>query len=180
MDFDAMYKVIIIGDPAVGKSNILLRYNKNQFNREENPTIGADFYSHFVDVDGQRIKLQIWDTAGQEHFRSIVKSYYKGIHGAMVVYDVTNKDSFNHVSRWLEEIDTNTNSASLPVVLAGNKKDLAEQREVTVEEAQEYAAENELFFMETSAKDNADKMIEAIFLRLCADIAKSVKAQQAE
>ena len=170
MDFDDMFKIIIIGDPDVGKSNILLRYTKNEFQTEENPTIGADFFSKNIKVEDTTIKLQIWDTAGQDHFRSIVKSYYKGINGAMVVYDITRKDSFNNITKWLKEIENNCTQTDLPIVIAGNKKDLEEDRQVLTEEAATFAKEKGLFFMETSAKENGDQMIQNIFENLTNEV----------
>ena len=161
-----MYKIIIIGDPNVGKSNILIRYTKNEFQTDENPTIGADFYSKNLEIEDIPCKLQIWDTAGQEHFRSIVKSYYKGISGAMIVYDISNKSSFDRLPVWLQEIENNCKAEDVPVVIAGNKKDLEEERQVVREEAEEFCKERGLFFLETSAKDNQDEMIQKIFLHL--------------
>lgn len=170
-----MYKIIIIGDPNVGKSNILIRYTKNEFQTDENPTIGADFFSKNLEIEGVPCKLQIWDTAGQEHFRSIVKSYYKGISGAMIVYDITNKRSFERLPIWLEEIANNCKAENVPVVIAGNKKDLEEERQVVREEAEEFCKERGLFFMETSAKDNQGEMIQKIFLHLTESVFKKQK-----
>jgi len=149
--YDYLFKFIIIGDAATGKSCLLHRFIDDQFKTESTHTIGVEFGSKIVEVGGQSIKLQIWDTAGQERFRSVTKSYYRGAAGAILVYDVTSRDSYNNVSSWLGDA-RNLADKNIAIVLVGNKIDLANDREVTFLEASRFAQENELMFLETSAR----------------------------
>lgn len=99
MDLEYLFKIIIIGDAGVGKSNILIRYTKDMFDASNKPTIGIEFSSKTIDVDSKKVKLQIWDTAGQERYRAVAKQYYKGAAGVMIVYDITKRSSFENVSK---------------------------------------------------------------------------------
>jgi len=148
--YDYLFKFIIIGDAATGKSCLLHRFIDDKFKKESTHTIGVEFGSKIVEVGGHNTKLQIWDTAGQERFRSVTRSYYRGAAGAVLVYDVTSRESYNHVSSWLNDARALANP-DIAIVLVGNKTDLAAQREVTFLEASRFAQENELMFLETSA-----------------------------
>mmetsp|Transcript_6622 Transcript_6622/g.9175 ORF Transcript_6622/g.9175 Transcript_6622/m.9175 type:complete len:212 (-) Transcript_6622:923-1558(-) len=148
--YDYLFKFIIIGDAACGKSCLLHRFIDDKFKKESTHTIGVEFGSKIVEVGGQQIKLQIWDTAGQERFRSVTRSYYRGAAGAVLVYDITSRESYNHVSSWLNDARALAN-ADLSIVLVGNKIDLTSEREVTFLEASRFAQENDLMFLETSA-----------------------------
>ncbi|GMT16404.1 hypothetical protein PFISCL1PPCAC_7701, partial [Pristionchus fissidentatus] len=158
-DYDHLFKLLIIGDSGVGKSSLLLRFADNVFSKNFIRTIGVDFKIRTVDMEGQRVKLQIWDTAGQERFRTITSTYYRGTHGVVVVYDVTNGESFGNVKRWLMEIDTNCES--VPKILVGNKCESAERRAVLTSDAQRFSESMGIQFLETSAKNNTN--VETMF-----------------
>lgn len=159
-DYDHLFKLLIIGDSGVGKSSLLLRFADNMFSGSYITTIGVDFKIRTVNIDGQRVKLQIWDTAGQERFRTITSTYYRGTHGVIVVYDVTNGESFANVKRWLHEIDQNCDVVNR--VLVGNKNDEPEHKVVLTEDAQRFAETMGIQLFETSAKDNVN--VEDMFL----------------
>jgi small GTP-binding protein len=138
-DYDMIYKVVLIGDSGVGKSNLLSQFIKNEFTVQTKTTVGVEFGAKKMTVDGAKIKAQIWDTAGQERYKSITSAYYKGAKGGIIVYDITKKLSFENVDKWLNEFKINADSDAC-YILIGNKSDLKNDREVTVEEAQKKAA----------------------------------------
>ena len=150
-NFDILYKIVIIGDSGVGKSNILSRYVRDEFSMDTKATVGVEFGSKIISINNQQIKIQIWDTAGQEAFQAITRTYYKGATGALVVYDITRRDTFNHVTKWLDEVRANA-LKEIQIILIGNKKDLEDKRQVQTEEGQSLADKNGLLFLETSAK----------------------------
>eukprot|EP01071_Lankesteria_metandrocarpae_P000974 Lankesteria_metandrocarpae@DN1162_c0_g1_i1.p1 len=150
MPYHYLFKYIIIGDTGVGKSCLLLQFTDKRFRIDHDLTIGVEFGARMLDVCGKQVKLQIWDTAGQESFRSITRSYYRGAAGALLVYDITRRDTFNHLSRWLEEVRQYANP-HMTIMLIGNKCDL-ERREVLTEEGAQFARQHGLIFLETSAK----------------------------
>ena len=158
-EYDHLFKLLIIGDTSVGKSSILLRFADNLFSGTYITTIGVDFKIRTMEMNGEKIKLQIWDTAGQERFRTITATYYRGTHGVMIVYDVTNVDSFNSVKRWITEIENNCDYVDK--VLVGNKDDIPEKKVVTLADAQRLADSQNMSLFETSAKLN--KNIEEVF-----------------
>ena len=158
-NYNYLLKFIIIGDAAVGKSNLLLRYTSGQFKEEYQLTIGVEFGSNNVIIGDNTYRIQIWDTAGQENFRSITRSYYKNTACAIIVYEISNKKSFENISSWIEECK-NTAPKSILMVLVGNKCDL-DNREVTEEEGREFAEKNGMLFFETSAKTG--KNVEELF-----------------
>jgi Ras-related protein Rab-2A len=151
-DCDYLFRYIIVGDVSVGKSCIMLRFSSNQFREEHELTIGVEFAIKFYEIKNKNIKIQIWDTAGEEAFQSITKNYYKNAIGALLVYDITKKSSFDHLKNWLDNIRENS-SRNIKIILIGNKTDLEDKREVTFEEGEEFAKNNGLFFLETSAKN---------------------------
>lgn len=159
-DYDHLFKLLIIGDSGVGKSSLLLRFADNTFSGSYITTIGVDFKIRTVNIDGQKIKLQIWDTAGQERFRTITSTYYRGTHGVIVVYDVTNGESFANVKRWLLEIEQNCDVVNK--VLVGNKNDCPDRKVVLTEDAERFAKTLNIILFETSAKDNIN--VEEMFL----------------
>jgi len=151
-NYDYLFKVVLIGDSGVGKSNLLSRFTRNEFNLESKSTIGVEFATRSIVVDDKTVKAQIWDTAGQERYRAITSAYYRGAVGALLVYDISKRPSFENVQRWLKELRDHADS-NIVIMLVGNKSDLKHLRAVTTEEAKEFAAENHLTFIETSALD---------------------------
>lgn len=151
MSYAFLFKYIIIGDTGVGKSCLLLQFTDKRFQPVHDLTIGVEFGARMVTIDNKQIKLQIWDTAGQESFRSITRSYYRGAAGALLVYDITRRDTFKHLSVWLEEARQHSQS-NMIIMLIGNKNDLEHRRAVSFEEGKAFAEANGLIFMETSAK----------------------------
>ena len=154
------YKLVIVGDASVGKTQIMGRYAKDEFVEESMTTIGVEYENKIIEIkndDGstKKSKLQIWDTAGQERFRAISRSIYHGARGVMVVYDITRQPTFDHVPSWLEEIRAIL-AADTPIFLLGNKSDLEDDREVKTEAADVFAKEHGLIFFETSAKNNTN------------------------
>ncbi|KAL3512182.1 hypothetical protein ACH5RR_024899 [Cinchona calisaya] len=150
---DYLFKAVLIGDSAVGKSNLLSRFAKDEFHLDSKPTIGVEFAYRNVKVGDKIIKAQIWDTAGQERFRAITSSYYRGALGALLVYDITRRETFQHLKKWLYEL-REFGSSEMVVVLVGNKSDLGNSREVNLEDGQSFAQLEGLLFLETSAKEN--------------------------
>ena len=144
-------KLVLLGDTAVGKSCLVVRFVRDEFFPFQEPTIGAAFLTQTVNVDNVTIKFEIWDTAGQERYRSLAPMYYRGAGAAIVVYDITNRDSFNGAKSWVKELQRR-GDPNVVIALAGNKCDLEDNRQISREEAEEYAVENNLLFMETSAK----------------------------
>merc|ERR1712072_1312956 len=161
MSYAYLFKYIIIGDTGVGKSCLLLQFTDKRFQPVHDLTIGVEFGARMINIEGKQIKLQIWDTAGQEAFRSITRSYYRGATGALLVYDISRRDTFNHLARWLEEARQNANP-NMVIMLIGNKSDLEDSRQVAYEEGLRFAQENGLVFLETSAKTAAN--VEEAFL----------------
>eukprot|EP00800_Vazella_pourtalesii_P000866 TRINITY_DN1073_c0_g1_i1.p1 TRINITY_DN1073_c0_g1~~TRINITY_DN1073_c0_g1_i1.p1 ORF type:complete len:214 (+),score=40.12 TRINITY_DN1073_c0_g1_i1:73-714(+) len=150
-NYSYIFKYIIIGDMGVGKSCLLHQFTERKFMSDCPHTIGVEFGTRIIETSGQKIKLQIWDTAGQERFRAVTRSYYRGAAGALMVYDITRRNTYNHLSSWLTDARNLTNPNTV-IFLIGNKTDLEAQREVTYDEAKQFADENGLLFMETSAK----------------------------
>eukprot|EP00246_Nothoceros_aenigmaticus_P016243 TRINITY_DN7235_c0_g1_i1.p1 TRINITY_DN7235_c0_g1~~TRINITY_DN7235_c0_g1_i1.p1 ORF type:complete len:224 (+),score=39.47 TRINITY_DN7235_c0_g1_i1:112-783(+) len=152
---DYLFKVVLIGDSAVGKSNLLSRYARNEFHFNSKATIGVEFQTQSMELDGKEIKAQIWDTAGQERFRAVTSAYYRGAVGALIVYDISRKQTFENVGRWLEELRMHSDS-SVVVMLVGNKCDLKNIREVCEEDGTALAESENMFFIETSALDSTN------------------------
>jgi small GTP-binding protein len=152
-DYDYLFKVVLIGDSGVGKSNLLSRFTQNQFNIESKSTIGVEFATKSIVTEGKTIKAQIWDTAGQERYRAITSAYYRGAVGALLVYDIHKHVTFQNVERWLKELRDHAD-ANIVIMLVGNKSDLRHVRAVATEEAIAFAHQHNLAFMETSALDS--------------------------
>ena len=167
-EYEMMAKVILIGDSSVGKTNIMSKYLKNQFNENSKATVGVEFGSKFFKLNGHNIKAQIWDTAGQEKYKAITGAYYKGSKGAFVVYDITRKETFESVDKWINDLKS-SGDPKLIIIIIGNKCDLEEKREILKEQGEEKAKSFGCAFLETSALsgDNIDKgfemMISEIF-----------------
>jgi len=159
--YSYLLKYIIIGDTGVGKSCLLLQFTDKRFQPVHDLTIGVEFGARMITIDQSQVKLQIWDTAGQESFRSITRSYYRGSAGALLVYDITRRETFNHLTTWLEDAKQHGNN-NMTIMLIGNKSDLDQKRAVSYEEGEKFANENGLTFLETSAK--TAKNVEQAFI----------------
>ena len=153
--YDFLLKYIIIGDASVGKSNLLLRYVYGTFKSEYQLTIGVEYGEKTLEVNNKIFKIQIWDTAGHEQFKSITRTYYKNSVCAIVVYDIARRESFEHVMNWIEDCQINA-PKTIFMILVGNKCDLDEERQVTTEEGEEFAIKYGLRFFETSAKTSVN------------------------
>ena len=152
-DYEFIFKVLLLGNSNVGKSSLFLRFVDDVWNDTFVPTIGVDFKIKTFEIDSKKIKMQIWDTAGQERFKNIISSYYRGAHGILLLYDVTDKESFKNLSNWLIEIEKNA-SKNILRILIGNKCDLEDKRVITHSQGKEFADTYGLKFIETSAKKN--------------------------
>ncbi|XP_039018152.1 ras-related protein RABA2a-like [Hibiscus syriacus] len=162
-EYDYLFKVVLIGDSGVGKSNLLSRFTRNEFCLESKSTIGVEFATRTLQVEGRNVKAQIWDTAGQERYRAITSAYYRGALGALLVYDVTKPTTFENVSRWLKELRDHADS-NIVIMLIGNKTDLKHLRAVATEDGQSFAEKEGLSFIETSALEatNVEKAFQTI------------------
>ena len=174
-NYDLIFKLVLIGDSGVGKTNILTRYTKNEFSLATQATVGVEFGSKIIKKNDKLIKLQIWDTAGQERYKSITSAYYKGSKGAFVVYDISRKPTFENVDKWIGELKTNA-SEDVLIMLVGNKSDLEDKREVQIDEVKKKAEQYKIAFCETSALEG--KNIEQAFDSLIDEIAKKVEKEK--
>lgn len=171
---DYSIKVVIVGDSSVGKSNILSRFVQNEFSSDCRATVGVELSTKSYKIGEIVIKLHLWDTAGQERFKSITSAYYKGCKGAILVYDITNKDSFEHLNKWLSEI-RELGGKNISVIVCGNKCDLETQRKISKDEGIEKCKSNSVGFFETSALDSVN--IDTAFVKLLEEIyMNSIKA----
>jgi len=166
-EYDFLFKVVLIGDSGVGKSNLLSRFTRNEFSLDSKSTIGVEFATRSIQVDAKTIKAQIWDTAGQERYRAITSAYYRGAVGALLVYDISKHQTYENVTRWLKELRDHAD-ANIVIMLVGNKSDLRHLRAVPTEEAKQFASENNLSFIETSALDASN--VELAFQNILTDI----------
>lgn len=164
---DYVFKVVLIGDSAVGKSQLLARFARNEFSVDSKATIGVEFQTKTLVIDNKTVKSQIWDTAAQERYRAVTSAYYRGAVGAMLVYDMTKRQSFDNMARWLEELRGHADQ-NLVIMLVGNKCDLGSLRAVPTEDAQEFAQRENLFFMETSALESTN--VETAFFTVLTEI----------
>ncbi|KAK9713594.1 hypothetical protein RND81_06G038000, partial [Saponaria officinalis] len=162
-----VYKVVVIGDSGVGKSQLLSRFANNEFSFDSKSTIGVEFQTRTLDIRSKVVKAQIWDTAGQERYRAVTSAYYRGALGAVVVYDITKRQTFDHVARWVDEIRSHVDSSTV-IMLIGNKADLADKRAVPIEDAVEFAQDQGLFFSEASALSGNN--VDIAFFRLLEEI----------
>lgn len=166
-EYDYLFKLLLIGDSGVGKSCLLLRFADDTYTESYISTIGVDFKIRTIELDGKTIKLQIWDTAGQERFRTITSSYYRGAHGIIIVYDVTDQETFNNVKQWLQEIDRYA-CENVNKLLVGNKCDMTLKKVVDYTTAKEFADSLGVPFLETSAKSATN--VEQAFMTMAAEI----------
>ena len=168
-NYDLIFKIVLIGDSGVGKTNILSRFINNEFSITTQATVGVEFGSKIIKKGEKLIKLQIWDTAGQERYKSITSAYYKGSKGAFVVYDISRKSTFDNVDKWIDELK-NHGSEDVFILLIGNKCDLKSERQVTEDEAAKKAEQLKISYCETSALDG--KNIEYAFDTVVEEVAK--------
>ena len=151
-EYDLSFKIIVVGDSGVGKSCLTMKGTKNHFEECYSPTVGFEFFTFNIRINDKNIKLQIWDTCGQEAYRSLITSFYRNASLAILVYSIDNVNSFNNIEAWLNEIKSQANPET-KVFLIGNKIDLEDQRKITIEMAQTFSNEHSFnFFVETSAK----------------------------
>ena len=173
-EYEMMVKIILIGDSGVGKTNIMSKFLKNQFMEESKATIGVEFGSKLFNHEGHKIKAQIWDTAGQEKYKAITGAYYKGSKGALVVYDITQKKSFENIEKWVNDLKV-AGDPKITIILIGNKNDLEDKRQVLKDQGEEKARSFGCAFLETSAYsgDNIEKafnlMIKEIYEKFSSD-----------
>ena len=166
--YDLLFKLILIGDSSVGKSNILSKYLKNEFDENSKATVGVEFGTKNILINGKKIKIQIWDTAGEERYRSITSAYYKGAKGAFIVYDITRKTTFDNIDKWISDLRLNGDK-NICIIILGNKSDLIEQRQIQEKDGKKKAEMFKTAFLETSALngDNIakafDELIEQIY-----------------
>eukprot|EP00270_Netrium_digitus_P015753 TRINITY_DN5569_c0_g1_i3.p1 TRINITY_DN5569_c0_g1~~TRINITY_DN5569_c0_g1_i3.p1 ORF type:complete len:235 (+),score=45.21 TRINITY_DN5569_c0_g1_i3:76-780(+) len=174
-----LFKLVLIGDSGVGKTNLASRFAHNEFQADSKATIGVEFRSKTLEIDGKEIKAQIWDTSGQERYRAVTSVYYRGAVGALLVYDITRKDTFDNVQQWLREIRAQGESSAV-VMLVGNKTDLAHLRAVTTESGVELSKAEKMFFMETSALDasNVDEAFETVIAEIFSNVSKKLAASE--
>ena len=168
--YDMIFKIVLIGDTSVGKTNILSKYLSNEFDPDSKATVGVEFGTRDFKIENNTVKVQIWDTAGQERYRSITNAYYKGAKGSLLVYDITNPKTFENVDKWLSDLKTNAEE-KISVVLVGNKTDLESERKISLEQGKEKAELFKLAFIETSALNGNN--IEKAFNELISDVYKN-------
>ncbi|XP_047312251.1 ras-related protein Rab11C [Impatiens glandulifera] len=181
-EYDYLFKIVLIGDSGVGKSNILSRFTRNEFCLESKSTIGVEFATRTLKVEEKTVKAQIWDTAGQERYRAITSAYYRGAVGALLVYDITKAQTFDNIQRWLRELRQHADS-NIVIMMAGNKSDLNHLRSVSDEDGLALAEREGLSFLETSALEalNVEKAFQTILTEIYHIISKkALAAQQAE
>jgi len=170
-EYDYLFKIVLIGDSGVGKSNLLSRFTRNEFNLESKSTIGVEFATRSIKVDGKVIKAQIWDTAGQERYRAITSAYYRGAVGALLVYDISKHITYENVERWLKELRDHADS-NIVITLVGNKCDLKHLRAVPTDEAKNFSEKHSLSFIETSALDSTN--VDSAFQNILTEIYRIV------
>ena len=160
-NYEMMFKVVLVGDSFVGKTNIMSKYLKNEFHEDSKATVGVEFGSKQFTIEGHSIKAQIWDTAGQERYKAITSAYYKGAKGAFIVYDITRKNSFDSIDKWVNDLTASADK-KLTILVIGNKCDLEDQRQVTKEQGEAKASSLQVAFLETSALsgENLNKAFE--------------------
>ena len=170
--YDLLFKLILIGDSSVGKSNILLKYLKNEFDPNSRATVGVEFGTKNIVINEKKIKIQIWDTAGEERYRSITSAYYKGAKGAFIVYDITRKSTFVNIDKWISDLKLNGDQ-NICIIILGNKSDLDDKREVSTEDGIKKSEMFKTAFLETSALNGSN--IDKAFDELIEQIIKNNK-----
>jgi len=172
---DYIFKIVIVGDSGVGKSNILSRFTLNEFHNDSKATVGVELQTKLYSINGKIIKIQLWDTAGQERYKSITSAYFKGSKGAMIVYDITKQESFDSVDKWYQQVKE-FGDDEVVIIQVGNKCDLKQNRKVDIEHAKERAKQKNVFFMETSAADstNIDSAFKTLIIAIYNKLNKKI------
>ena len=166
--FDLSFKIIIVGDSGVGKSCLSIKASRNYFEDFYSPTVGFEFLTFNVKIEDQNIKLQIWDTCGQEVYRSLISSFYRSASLAIIVYSIDNEESFNNIEKWLNDIKTQS-SPEVKIFLIGNKADLDDKRKITREQGEKFSNEHKIsFFTETSAKTGLN--VQNVFIQAAKEL----------
>ena len=178
-EYDFLMKLILVGDSGVGKTNILSKYLKNNFDPDSKATVGVEFGTKNIEIDDKRIKVQIWDTAGQERYKSITSTYYKGAKGAFIVYDITRKSTFDNIDKWIGDLKNNGDE-NMIVYLVGNKSDLNDMREVRKDEAMTKSEKFKIAFSETSALygDNIHKIFQDLMEKVYINFYRNVNTNK--
>jgi small GTP-binding protein len=176
-ELDLMIKIVTIGESGVGKTNLISRYVRNEFSENTTSTVGIDFTSKVLAINGSNVNLQIWDTAGQERMRAIASAYYREANGVLLVYDITDKETFSRIPFWLKEIRDNSNDR-VKIIIVGNKADLLDDREVSLEEAKEFARLRDFYYMEVSAKTNMNNCVNVAFEELVKSVIASLRPEE--
>ena len=172
--FDVKYKIMVLGESKVGKTSLIKRYTKDQFGGVYLTTVGMDFQDKIIEIEDKKVRLQVWDTAGQERFRNVTKGYFQSSHGLLVVYDISDKESFEKINFWMEHIKNNAPEEAKKI-LVGNKCDLANERKVSYEEGENYAKKFNIKFFESSAKDGTN--VKELFFYLANEIYQDDKTK---
>ncbi|XP_073525516.1 uncharacterized protein [Phyllobates terribilis] len=178
-EYDYLFKIVLIGDSGVGKSNILSRFTRNEFCLDSKSTIGVEFATRTLQVEGKTVKAQIWDTAGQERYRAITSAYYRGAVGALLVYDITKRQTFDNLLRWLRELRDHADS-NIVIMMAGNKSDLKHLRAISEDDGKALAEKEGLSFLETSALEavNVEKAFQTVLTDIYHIVSKKALATQ--
>ena len=171
-NYSYLLKYIIIGDSSVGKTNLLMKFTHNKFTDEYRATIGVEFDAKNLKIDEKIFRIQLWDTAGQENFRSITRAYYKNCVCALIIYDITKKQTFENIQYWLDDVRNESPKSAL-IILIGNKIDLGSERKVSYEEGSEFAKKNGIIFMETSARTGEG--VDEMFIKSVKEIEQRIK-----
>ena len=180
-EFDIIFKIVLIGDSGVGKTNLLGRYLKKEYKEETKATVGVEFGEKKYELNGLKIKAQIWDTAGQERYKAITSMYYKGAKGALIVFDLSSKNTFQNVEKWYNEIKK-TSDPNINLILIGNKSDLKDKRQISTEEGENKAKEMNVAYLETSAlnADNVDKAFDLLIQEITKKMKKEIEEEEYE
>mgnify|MGYP002627447544 CR=1 FL=1 len=173
--FDVKYKIMVLGESKVGKTSLIKRYTKDQFGGVYLTTVGMDFQDKIIEIEDKKVRLQVWDTAGQERFRNVTKSYFQSSHGLLVVYDITDRESFEKINFWMDNIKNNA-PENAKLILVGNKCDLADERKVTIEDGENKARNYNIKFFEASAKDGTN--VNELFFYLANEIYQDDKTKE--
>ena len=172
--FDVKYKIMVLGESKVGKTSLIKRYTKDQFGGVYLTTVGMDFQDKIIEIEDKKVRLQIWDTAGQERFRNVTKSYFQSSQGLVLVYDITDRESFEKLNFWVDNIK-NFAPENAKFILVGNKCDLANERKVSYEEGENYAKNLNIKFFEASARDGTN--VNELFFYLANEIYQDDKTK---